>query len=579
MGLRPTLGLTPVLGIFFLTIICGLPSAHSAVQFETALPDKVKWSKVSPVGTVLVGGNGYLAHVENETGEVLWQRDDLGHLAPFNVRVIAETPYVVISEQVSKIPPKAQMQVLDFVTGETLWNTGPQIGSNLAGYPLPGGEEVIFVREISGAKGIKPGTYLSKFSLADGAETWSTRIGNVGVLPKHPMNDSGFIPAMDLSGHPEPLFLEGRLILAAGDIWAFNLETGENIWRYKLKAGNPVLKNTYAQPVVDGDVLVATGRDRLVALNISTGEELWSAKLGKAALPEVVVTDSHYLVRMGGTFSNGKKLIQQKPFGVAAVSKSGSLDWRWKKAKQSITNMAYVPAAGIVAVADKQSLHGFELAGSGKPVFSKKLSFKRKMGKAEVAAKSLGAVGGFLGGGLAGAARSVGGGDRSDPPLDISAYGDSLVIRGQFHVLAYDVNKGDTDWSVQFAPPGINSFALMAMGAVTATASLGNAAQSWSSTSFATRSSLQSSTANINNAYQNMASKRFAQSQRAQDIGFFLTQDDKQRKLVGLDLQTGNEIGEIEMPEKEPQFSVDTLSSTVYYFPGGNRIRAVSYAN
>ena len=76
-----------------------------------------------------------------------------------------------------------------------------------------------------------------------------------------------------------------------------------------------------------------------------------------------------------------------------------------------------------------------------------------------------------------------------------------------------------------------------------------------------------------------MASKRFAQSQRAQDIGFFLTQDDKQRKLVGLNLQTGNEIGEIEMPEKEPQFSVDTLSSTVYYFPGGNRIRAVSYAN
>ena len=565
------------LGIFFLTIICGMPQVLGAVQFETELPGKMKWSKISPVGTVLVGGSGYLANIENETGKVLWQRDDLGHLAPFNVRVIAETPYVVVSEQVSKIPPKAQMQVLDFVTGETLWNTGALIGSNLAGYPLPGGVEVIFVREISGAKGIKPGTYLSKFSLADGVEVWSTRIGNVGVLPKHPMNDSGFIPAMDLSGHPEPLVADGKFILAAGDLWAFNLETGEQLWRYKLKAGNAALKNTYAQPVIDGGVLVVTGRDRLVAVNLDSGEELWSAKLGKAPLPEVIVTDSHYLVRMGGTFSNGKKLIQQKPFGVAAVSKSGAIDWRWKKAKQSITNIAYLDDAGMVAVADKQTLYGFDVSGEGKPKFSKKLSFKRKMGKAEVAAKSLGAVGGFLGGGLAGAARSVGGGDRSDPPLDVSAYGDSLVVRGQFHVLAYDVIGGDTDWSVQFAPPGVNSFALMAMGAVTATASLGNAAQSWGSTSFATRSSLQSSTANINNAYQNMASKRFAQSQRAQDLSFFLTQDGKTRKLIGLDLQTGSELGEIEMSEKEPQFSVDALSSTVYYFPGGNRIRAVSY--
>ena len=59
------------LGIFFLTIICGMPHVLAAVQFDTELPGKMKWSKISPVGTVLVGGSGYLANIENRNREGL----------------------------------------------------------------------------------------------------------------------------------------------------------------------------------------------------------------------------------------------------------------------------------------------------------------------------------------------------------------------------------------------------------------------------------------------------------------------------------------------------------------------------
>ncbi|NKB97132.1 MAG: PQQ-binding-like beta-propeller repeat protein [Pseudomonadales bacterium] len=577
MKTRLSTSLLSFASIFFVTVLFGAKPIQATVLFEADLPSEMKWSKLTDVGTLIVAGSEYLTHVDHESGATLWRRDDLGTLAPFNVRAVPNSPYLVVSEQVSKIPPKARLQVLDFMTGETLWDTGSQIGNNLAGFPLPGGTEVVFVREISGAKGVKPGTYLSKLRLSDGREIWRTRIGAVGALPKHPMNDSGFLPVMDLSGHPEPVVNENTFILPAGDLWAFDLVTGAEKWRVKLKAGRPNLKNTYARPLLIGDSVIATGKGRLVSLNLETGAEEWSTKLSKAALAEVVPAGNDYVVRMGGTFSTGKKLVQQKPFGLAVVSRDGELRWQWKKAKQSITNVAYVPDANLIAVADKKSLYGFTLDGNGKPSFTKKLSFKRKMGKAEVAAKSLGAVGGFLGGGLAGAAKSVGGGDRSDPPLDITSYDNRLVVRGQFHVLAYDVGRSATDWSVEFAPPGINSFALMAMGAVTATASLGNAAGAWGSSSYATQSGFQQSTANINNAYQNMASKRYAQSERSQDVSFFLTQEDKVRKLVGLNLASGQELGEIVMREKEPQFTVDTRSGTVYYFPEGRRIRAVSY--
>jgi len=562
-----------------LLVAFGANSFAQDPVFDHELPDEMKWSKVTPVGSLIVGGEKYLAHYQAD-GEKLWFRDDMTNLAQFSVRVVPGLPYVVVSELISKIPLKSSLQVLDLMTGETIWDTGETYGSNLGGFAMPETNSVVFIRDISGEKDLKAGTYISKYDLATGDVFWQTRIGGVGTLKRHNIDDNGFISGQDLSGHPAPIVTDDRFLLFAGDIYSFDLESGSLQWHYKLKAGHPTLKRAYARPILDGETLYAAGPKNVVALNVADGTEIWNTKVSKAAIPQLELADGLLVGRYGGTFSDGKKFAQLKPFGAFVLNASdGSKKWDWKKAKDSITNLVVAPDANRVAFADKKTLYGMEMNAS-KAVFAnkEKLEFKRKMGTADVAAKGLGAVGGFLSGGLAGSASSLGGGDRSDPPLDVSLYGNKVVVRGQFHVLGYDIDSQSTAWSVEFAPPGVNGLALVAMSAVTAGASYGNAIGSRGSSSFSTANAYASSTADINKAFQGMVSSRFAASESDANVGFFLTIEDDDRFLVGLDLRTGERVGAIPMKEKEPNFMVDAVAGRVYYFADNKRIAAYDFS-
>jgi outer membrane protein assembly factor BamB len=265
----------------------------------------------------------------------------------------------------------------------------------------------------------------------------------------------------------------------AGNLIAVDINTGEEKWRFKLKASVTNLKQTYAQPILVDGILYAVSRNSLHAIDFATGEEKWKAKIGKSTMPQLELVDNLIIGRMGGSFSNGKDTVQQKPFGAFAVDiGTGKLAWKWTKAKYSVTNFRVMPELGMVMLADKKKFYALDLHASkkGKVIYDEKLEFKRKMGSADLAAKGIGAVGGFLGGGLAGGFKSLAGGsDRGDPPLDIELYGDQLIIRAQYHVLAHNIETRATDWSIEFAPPGMSPFALIAMGAVTTAVAVGSA--------------------------------------------------------------------------------------------------------
>ncbi len=296
-------------------------------------------------GTLIVATEHTLAHYAAESGERLWQRDDFKKLAPFNVTAIAGTPYLLINEHLSSIPPKGRLQVLDIMSGKTLWDTGEVPGFNLGVYPVIEKNLVMFVFDRTGGGGVKSGNYIA-----------------------------------------------------------------------------------------------------------------------------------------GGLLSGG------------------------------------------------------------------------------------------IGGAFKGAA---GGGDRSDPPIDIETYGNNLIVRGQYHVLAHDASTRTNPWSIEFAPPGMNSFALIAMGAVTAAAAVGNMYGSAGTPGMA--SSYAQSTQNLTGSYASMVSARYAAAEKARNIAFFMTREEKQMMLVGIDLTNGQEIGEIPMTEKEPTFKVDAISNRVYYFRDKTQIAAYDF--
>ena len=566
--------------LIFTLLLGGNASAQTAEPtWQFAFGDESLWSRLTYAGTLLAASERQLAHIDSATGEAFWIRDDLGKLAQFNVNDVSGTPYLVISQRLGNVPPKSRLQVLNVSTGETVWDMGQFAGSGLGTYPVPQNNLLVYVVEMSAKK---PGTYVIGINIETGEELWRTKIGSVGHLPTHYSDIEGFIRTQDLNGHPPPLITDEQIILAAGDLYAFDLATGELRWRYKAKASSPNLKNTYARPIMADGVIYATTKDSVVALDPNSGAEKWKAKVGKAAMPELQLIGDKIVGRLGGSFSNGKKIVGQKPFGAFVVdTTSGKLVWKWSKAKDSVTNLSVLPERGLVMIADKKKLYALDLNASkkGKVVYEEKLEFKRKMGSADMAAKSIGAVGGFLGGGIAGGFKGLGGGgDRGDPPLDLAVYGDDLVIRAQYHVLAHDLGSRKTEWSIEFAPPGMSTFALVAMGAVTAYVVTERAGPTRAAGGGYGSQGMLNSTIAISNSFQAAVAERHAAAERAKNIAFFLTVNDEgDMVLMGIDLETGSEIGSVPMAEKEPQFMVDALASRVYYFRNKNELLAYDF--
>ena len=553
--------------IFFtLLLILSLPVHAGEATWEKPLNDESSWSGLTFAGTLLAASKTRLAHVDRD-GELLWVRDDLAKLAQFNVNDVPGTPFLIVTEKLGNIPPKSRLQVLNLSTGETLWDTGEQAGSGLGAYPVPARDLLVYVADVQTPKA---GTYAIGLSLETGEEKWRTKLGSIGTLPTHPSDIGGFIPSPDLNGHPPPVVTDDTFILVAGNLYALNIADGTEKWRFKLKASVPSLKNNYAQPLLAGETLYAVSTDSLYAIDAQTGEEKWKTKIKKASMPQLELVGDKLVGRLGGTFSNGKDLVQHKPFGAFVVDvATGELAWKWTKAKGSITNLLVKEDKGLVMLADKNKLYALDLNAQKKPavVQEEKLEFKRKMGTADVAAKGLGAAGGFLSGGIAGGIKgSLGGGDRSDPPLDIAVVGDRLVVRAQYHVLAHNLTTQEPEWSIEFAPPGMNSFALIAMGAVTASLAVANAAGAWGSSSASMSSAYADSTLNITNAFQEAVAERYAAAEKSREVAFFLTKEEDEMVLLGIDLASGGEVGRVPMSEKEPQFMVDSIGSRVYYF-------------
>lgn len=547
--------------------------------WQHTFDDESTWSRLTFAGTLLSASESSLVHTDTDTGDVLWVREDLAKLAQFNVNDVPGTNFLVISERLGNVPPKSRLMVLNASTGETIWDMGEHAGGGLGAFPLPDQNLLVYAADMTGQES---GTYLIGLELESGAEKWKTRIGSPGSLPLHPSDVEAFIRTQDLNGHPPPLVHGDLFILPAGDIFAFDLNSGELRWRFKAKASVPHLKNTYARPVAGEGVLYVAGSDSVFAVDLQSGAEKWRAKIDKGAIPELQLVGNKLVGRLGGTFSNGKTLVSQKPFGAFAVdTESGSLTWKWTKAKDSITNLLVSADHGLVYAADKQKLYALELnAGKkGKVAYDEKLEFKRSLGKADVAAKSIGAVGGLLSGGIGGGLKGLsGGGDRSDPPLDISMHGEQLVVRAQYHVLGHSIPGRKTDWSIEFEPPGMSPLALVAMGAVTVTAAKANAQGAWGSSSASTSRMYADSTLAISGAFQNAAAKRFAAAEKARSVAFFLTKDETgEMVLMGIDLATGSEVGRVSMPDKEPRFMVDEVGNRVYYFRDNRELLAYDF--
>lgn len=557
--------------------------------WTSSLPKTVEWSMVTSAGTLLVNTGSDVIHIDSETGETLWSKQTEKKLAPYNFHDLAGSGYLLVAEQFANIPPKTHLTMYNLISGEVIWESAELFASNLAVIPDLERGQVLFLGGFPGSpKDKTSGNLLTSYDIKSGDVRFQSVVSKFNEMPMHMTDTAGFFAvATDLSGHSDPVIEGSTLYLPYLGLMAVNLENGDVLWSQEFDTVDPGLKRTNSPIVLHEDRIYMSGRGAVVAVEKSTGEMVWKAKVKKSyAVPELRVHGDQIIARIGGLFSSGKDIIPKKPFGAMSINRStGEVNWSWTKAKDSVTNLEIAENADQLFIADKKDLYRIALDADSKVNILEKrnLEFKRKMGAADTAVAGGKVVSGLLSGGLVGGLqggfRAAAADDRADPPSSITRVGDDLIISGNYHVLSYNSLQNTDNWSLAFEPPGVHPMMLALSGATMALSAVGNAGMH---TSWAARDAkLGNSLANADKLGSFM-SRRFAAAQQAGRLSFYLTKagddmPDAKLQLMGINLASGDTVGAVPIDEKEPVFTVDNIGRKVYYFYKGNEIRAFGF--
>jgi outer membrane protein assembly factor BamB len=547
------------------------------------LPAKAKWHRMTSLGLLLVGTDDALLLVNGETGQVQWQRDDIKKTLPYNVRDIPGSPVVLVNDWSGAMAAKVSARGLNIATGQDVFQTEPEMGQSLGIYPVPDRGMLLNVAQLN-MEG--SGIFLTAFESTTGKKLWRTKIAGMMGFQLYPAETGGFIVTkQDLSGHQDPVFDGDTAYLPFQGLMAVDLNTGAVKWNNEFAVGaNKELKKAYAEPVVDGDTVFASGKGTVYAIDKASGAIRWksdkilSGIFSSGAISQVLPASDTVYVRLGGNFFNyvEKGYELKTPLGVMALDRAtGTKKWEYKDAKDGITNLVYLPEAGIVMMSDAHELSGLLLTSSGKAAkkFEVPIEFKRKISGGEMAAAGIGALSGLMTGGLGGALQGGFGAASSKGRLDVPVAliprrDGSVIVAGKQHLMAFDPAAQKINWSTYFPAPGSNSLGLAAMSALTlvaattygVSAAQGGMSQAWAN----------NSNASNYGSLGAMAQKRFAASQQARDYAYVLTTVTEGKEsgvgLMAISLATGEPGTQVLLHDKEPEYAVDDLTGRLYYF-------------
>jgi outer membrane protein assembly factor BamB len=566
-------------------------SSAMAVEplWTVKLKEKVEWQNLTDLGTLLVGTKGAVQSYDPETGQLLWQRDDMQKTNAHNAREVPGTPYLLCNLNSGTMGSKVTLRAVDYLTGETVWQAPEVLGQYLATYPIPEKGIAIFMFSAWGS-GDQAGIFLRAHDLLTGEQKWQTRFGKGDAIALHLADGSGkFVPRMDLSGYNDPLVEGDVAYLAFTGVHALDLNTGAIKWGVEFKPGAKDFKRTYAPIRIEGDRLYAAGGGSVYAINKATGAVIWQsdrissyAGLFKARdnaiVSQVEPVNGKVFIRFGGYFSNGQTVVLREPLGVAAFdAQTGDDVFKFTDAEEGITNLMVLPERNTVIFSDAAKLYGFDVSGAA-PVqkFSVPIEFKRKMGGGDVAKIGLGVLGGVSGIVKATMAQSKG---RLDVPVAIANRSGHIVVMGKQHLMGYDPVAQDFKWSTYYAAPG-DALGDSALFAVTAVAALAGNAQAAAAPSYSS-SEYSSGVKNIHSAldrYNKAAGKRREATKAGGDHSFVLTQVEDGGKsgvgLMGISLDTGAGEKQILLGDKKPEYSIDEQMNRLFYIKGGKQITA-----
>lgn len=559
-------------------------------QLWTAkVPGDVKWHSLTGLGTLLVGTPDAIVAYDPDSGQQLWSRNEFKKSSTHSAREIPGTPFLLCNTAGGFAGlTKVTLYQIDYLTGQTVWQTPEMQGQYLGTVPLPAKGLVLFLLNGTDAAGGDPGTYIHALD-SEGKTKWTTKLAKTGAISLHLSdNSSKFMPTSDLSGYHDPV-VEGDIVyLPYLGCHALDLNTGAIKWAAEFPAGDKGLKKTYAPLRIQGDRIYGAGGGSVIAIDKNTGAIVWksdriSAYAGllkardNALVSQIEIVGEKIFARYGGYFSNGQTVALREPLGVVALNAADGKDlYNFDKAKEGLTNLVVLPESNTLMFADAANLYGIDIAAA-QPTenFRVPIEFKRKMGGGEVAQLGLGALGGVTGLVKAGMAQSKA---RLDVPVAVMRRGDRVVVQGKQHLMSFDPAAKQIAWSTYCAAPS-DTFGMTALFAVTAMTAVGGNAMGMQggigSSQYNQGVSMTHSSLDI---YNKQAGKRKSATKGSESFSFMLTkvEDGKQKGigLLGINLATGEGDKKFVLDAKEPEYRVDEEIGRLFFFKGKDSIVA-----
>jgi outer membrane protein assembly factor BamB len=542
-----------------------------------------KWYSMMETGNVMVGLPNGVTMLDGTTGKALWQRTDLGEIKETEFTELTGTPLVLISDNSGFAQRKTKMTALDMQSGATVWQTDKMLGFTAEVSPIHARDMIVFLTiKDNRINKDKPDIFALKMSTGEllWQNEYSEKVDLYGIEKKKRGGTSamflgsggGASDRFDLSGENPPVFDGDSFYMTYAGLHRYNLSDGKLVWKTLYDVTDGSLKNTNGQAIVDGDMIYTSAQGIIRAVDKNSGAVKWTTKdFGKGGVAEMLLNGDVVYGRMGGQFFSAKKGEWQKktPIGVVALNKmSGSTNWIYEGAKNSITNMVVVPEQNVLMIGDEKNLIGLDMASQGKvkEAYKVPLKFKFKVGAAatagKVAAVAFGGVGGFF----------KKGADTTDEPISLVRQENGTVVaRGRQHLLGFDPKSREIVWSTKYEAPGIDGWQSIVMTALTITAAaMSQASEAQHSYNGDYNSAFRDNDnfLNLMSSYQQFMSKKYSASKQSGNIYYVLTslktKDEKGSGLVGVNLMSGKGVNQIIFKDKSPDYEVDEAAGRLF---------------
>ncbi len=542
-----------------------------------------KWYSMMETGNVMVGMEKSVAMMDGATGKQIWTRSDLGEIKEDEYTELPGTPLVLFADNSGWAQRKTKLTAVDVLTGATVWQTEKMLGYTVEISPLYKKDMLIFltIRDNRMNKD-KPDIFALKMSTGEllWQNEYTEKVDLYGVEKKKRGGASAMLlgsgggrsDRFNLDGENPPIFDGDSMYMSYAGLHRYNLNDGKLIWKSLYDVTDGSLKNTNGQAIIDGDTIYSSAQGIIRAIDKNSGAVKWTTKdFGKGGISEMQIFGETVYGRMGGQFYSSKKGEWQKksPIGVVALNKlTGSTNWIYEGAKNSITNMLLLPTDNTLLIGDEKNLIGLDLSSQGKvkEAYKIPLKFKLKVGAAatagKVAAIAMGGVGGFF----------KKGPDTTDNPVSIVRQENgTVVIRGMQHLIGFNPKSREIAWSTKYDAPGIDGWQSIVLTAITVTAAVISEAQE---AEYSNRGDYNSSYdqnskfLNLMQAYQIAVAKKYSASKQSGNNYYVLTtikgKEDKGAGLVGVNLLSGKALNQIIFKDKSPDYEVDESAGRLF---------------